>query len=318
MILFCGIPSEPPLELAIQSACRRGIDHVVFNQRESHFSDVAIDHHDGVLSGCLWLREHEWPIETITGIYTRMIESDSLPENRPRGLTAPDADRVARSVFLHQVLTDWIEIAECRVVNRARAMSSNASKPYQMQFISRFFDVPPTLVTNEPEEALAFIREHERVIYKSISSVRSIVQEWSARDESSLRKIRALPVQFQAFISGTNVRVHVVGTEVFATEIRTAAVDYRYANRQGAEVEMRAVELPCEVSKRCRELASTLRLPFCGIDLKRTEQNTFYCFEVNPSPAYSYYQEQTGQPIADALVDYLAGVVEEDRGRTSC
>jgi hypothetical protein len=31
------------------------------------------------------------------------------------------------------------------------------------------------------------------------------------------------------------------------------------------------------------------------------------CFEVNPSPAYSYYQELTGAPISDALVRYLAG-----------
>ena len=55
-----------------------------------------------------------------------------------------------------------------------------------------------------------------------------------------------------------------------------------------------------------------LDLPLCGIDLKRAVDGTFFCFEVNPSPAYSYYQDQTGQPIADALVDYLAGTNEEE------
>ena len=50
-----------------------------------------------------------------------------------------------------------------------------------------------------------------------------------------------------------------------------------------------------------------LGLSFSGIDLKRTPQDDWYCFEVNPSPGYSYFEEQTGQRIADTLVRYLAG-----------
>jgi len=311
MILFCGIASEPPLALGIEAARRRGIKHLVFHQRESHFCDIALDHEDGRLTGYLWAQEREWPLENFTGVYSRLIESEALPENRQRRCTPLDPWRVARSAFLHQVLADWIELAECRVVNRAGAMSSNTSKPYQTQLISRFFRTPPTLVTNEPDEALEFIRLHGRVIYKSISSVRSIVREWSTKDERNLNKIRTLPTQFQCFVSGTNIRVHVVGSTIFATEISSPAVDYRYAQRDGLGVEMRPVELPPEVCRKCYDLASMLRLPFCGIDLKRTEQGAYYCFEVNPSPAYSYYQDQTGQQIADALVGYLAGITEE-------
>jgi len=48
-----------------------------------------------------------------------------------------------------------------------------------------------------------------------------------------------------------------------------------------------------------------LSLALAGIDLKRTPDGAWYCFEANPSPAYSYYQEATGQPIADALVRLL-------------
>jgi glutathione synthase/RimK-type ligase-like ATP-grasp enzyme len=55
-------------------------------------------------------------------------------------------------------------------------------------------------------------------------------------------------------------------------------------------------------------LAKTLGLPFTGIDLKITAQSCVYCFEVNPSPAFSYYEELTGQPISQALALYLAGM----------
>lgn len=307
MILFCGIASEPPVALAIEAAVRRGFEHLVFHQRQAEYCDIALDHRDGCLTGYLWAQEREWPLDKFTGVYSRLIEIDVLPENNHRS-KLPDPTRVARSVFLHQALSDWMELAECRIVNRAAAMSSNVSKPYQAQLISRFFCTPPTLVTNDPDEAREFIRVHKRVIYKSISSIRSIVREWSTADEQNLNKIRVLPTQFQAFIDGTNIRVHVIGRKVFASEIASPAVDYRYAQRDGVEVEMRPVELPPDISEKCRELACHLQLPFCGIDLKRTEQDSYYCFEVNPSPAYSYYQEHTGQPIADALVDYLAGI----------
>jgi hypothetical protein len=48
-------------------------------------------------------------------------------------------------------------------------------------------------------------------------------------------------------------------------------------------------------------------LAIAGIDLKVTRDNRVYCFEVNPSPAYSYYESNTGQPISSAVADYLAG-----------
>ena len=45
---------------------------------------------------------------------------------------------------------------------------------------------------------------------------------------------------------GINLRVHVVGQEVFATKIASDATDYRYARQQGREAEVTAVELDDE------------------------------------------------------------------------
>ena len=63
---------------------------------------------------------------------------------------------------------------------------------------------------------------------------------------------------------------------------------------------MRTITLPGEIEQKCVALSRELSLPFCGIDFKRTPSGDYFCFEVNPSPAYSYYQEHTAQPIADA------------------
>jgi glutathione synthase/RimK-type ligase-like ATP-grasp enzyme len=143
--------------------------------------------------------------------------------------------------------------------------------------------------------------------YKSISGVRSIVQRLAAADIARLDKICWCPTQFQAFVEGINVRVHTIGDAVFATAIHTEATDYRYAHRQGSPVTLQALELPDTLADRCLRLAHALGLAFAGIDLKLTPDQQVYCFEVNPSPAFSYYEVHTGQPIAQAVARYLAG-----------
>jgi glutathione synthase/RimK-type ligase-like ATP-grasp enzyme len=132
------------------------------------------------------------------------------------------------------------------------------------------------------------------------------VEELTLERIQDLDLVRNLPTQFQEYIPGTNVRVHTIGRKHFATEIESDAVDYRYAARFGSSISVRPCALPSKIASRCVELARAFGLRFAGIDLKRTAQGRYYCFEVNPSPAYSYYEEQTGQPIAEALVDYLA------------
>ena len=105
------------------------------------------------------------------------------------------------------------------------------------------FLTPPTLITNDPQRVRDFHREHGRIIYKSCSSVRSIVQEWNP-DDPHIDRIRLLPTQFQAFVPGVNVRVHVIGDAVIPTEIASTATDYRYSRRQGSDIEMRPTVCP--------------------------------------------------------------------------
>ena len=171
-------------------------------------------------------------LEDVSAVYTRMMDDRFLPELRGEPASSP---RRVRCREVHAVLTDWMEIAPARVVNRARAMSSNCAKPYQAQLIrSVGFAVPETLVTNQPALAREFLAEHGRVVYKSLSGIRSIVREIEASDLDRLDDIRWCPVQFQAYVPGVDVRVHVVGTEVIATRVDSDAPDYRYAGVRGA------------------------------------------------------------------------------------
>lgn len=200
-------------------------------------------------------------------------------------------------------LQTWLNVHRGLVVNPPHRSGSNASKPYQASLFGQFgFRVPETLVTNLPEAAQAFYEAFGgQVIYKSISYVRSIVQVMNPEDLERLDTLVNCPVQLQERIDGFDVRVHVIGDELFAARIQAEKSDYRFDR----EAQVEAWELPAPWDDRCLRLARQLGLSLTGIDLRFTEEGEVVCFEANPSPAFTWYEARTEQPLTEALCDLL-------------
>lgn len=294
MILFYGRMDDSPLRRAVEAAQERGVAHMLIEQRQLAHHDLAVAVDDAGVAGSIVAAGTRMDLADVDSVYLRPLDLPAVGDR---------VDRLRAETF-HTGLLEWAEIADCVVLNRPSAMESNSSKPFQLQRIAPFgFRVPETLVTSDPAAARDFRRRHGRTIFKSVSGIRSIVREFDDDAAGRLDRIRLLPTMFQQYVPGVDVRVHVVGTRVFATEIRSPATDYRYAARDGADVDLAAVELPGDIADRCVRLADGLGLPLCGIDLRREPDGQWLCFEVNPMPAYSYYESNTGQPIADAIID---------------
>jgi hypothetical protein len=307
MILVCGIPSETPLRMVTSRLDEQGASFVLFNQREFANCEIWFEVDGAQVAGELRIGDRTYKLQDFTGVYPRMMDDRFLPElsSEPPGSNLRNYCR-----SFHDTLMRWMEIAPALVINRCAPMATNSSKPYQAQLIRKQgFLVPESLITTDPELVRDFRARHGRVIYKSISAVRSIVQELGDEDEERLERIRWCPTQFQAFVDGTNLRVHTIGSEAFATAVRSEATDYRYAARQkGEAAELREVTLSADLTERCLRLSRSLGLEFAGIDLKVTPDDEVYCFEVNPCPAFSYYEANTGQPISAAVARHLASV----------
>jgi hypothetical protein len=307
MILLCGIPSEPPIEMVHEELKKLDVPVVMFNQR--HFSSMHMQFElsGSAVTGTLNIENNVYRLEDFKGIFTRLMDYRFLPEleTEPEGSWAR---RYCQS--LHDTLVQWIEVAQCRVVNRSAPMGSNMSKPFQAQLIREHgFWVPETLITNNPDMVRDFWKHHKKVIYKSISGFRSIVQSLSEEDIPRLNYIRWCPTQFQEFIPGIDVRVHTIGSKAFATAASSDATDYRYAYRQvGNGADMKEIHLDQSLSDKCVHLSSSLGLAFAGIDLKITPNDEVYCLEVNPCPVFSYYEANTGQPIGQAVAHFLAAL----------
>lgn len=305
MILLCGIPSESPLALVAEELRALGHPFALFHQRR--WSEYALEGQvsGGSVTGRLRLGPLVVALEEVRGVYTRLMDDRRLPD--VEGRPADDLWR-ARCRTLHAALSGWTELMPGRVVNRAAPQGSNSSKPYQAQLIARHgLAVPQTLITNEPEAVLAFRQRHGRVIFKSISGVRSIVRELHDDDLRRLERIRWCPVQFQERVEGFDVRVHCIGGEVYACRIVSDAVDYRYAVHEvGSPAALEPYALDGDLATRCLALTGALGLELSGIDLRLDGDGRAWCFEVNPSPAFSYYEHHTGLPIARAIARHLA------------
>jgi len=301
VILLWGVPYDPPLAAVERILRRDGVKYAFLDQRAVLDSELTLQVGERV-SGKLWVQGETLPLEEIRAIYPRPF---ALEQIEPLADVGRDSVAFRRAAAFQQLFSIWLDITPAKVLNRPRQMSLNYSKPYQASLIEAAgFAVPETLLTTVPDAVRAFRTTQTGVIYKSISAVRSIVAQLEQQDEARIQDVMWCPTQFQQRISGSEVRVHVVGEEVFASEIITSADDYRYAFLSGASLEIRAIDPTDAWADRCRRLAAAMGFPIAGIDLRR-DHGIWYCFEVNPSPGFAYYQERTGQPIDEAVARLL-------------
>ncbi len=304
MILVCGGLADSVAELVCARLDDCGYPYRLLNlgtfpagfQIKWHWQG---EHPRGYIATSDWRVD----LEELTGVYVRYVG----PEGRAPASGVEAGQSAAIYAECDSGLIALLEYLPCAVVNRSAGALSNHSKPYQAILIKECgLLVPPTLVTSDPDEARRFYDEcNGEVIYKSLSGIRSIVRRVSAEHLERLPLLRHGPAQFQKFIPGENVRVHTVGDEVFPTLVHSEAVDYRYGRREGHEVDMESTTLPDAVTDACLRLARKLDLLFTGIDLKLTPGGEYYCFEVNPSPGFIFYEQHSGQPISEALAGLL-------------
>ena len=306
MILVCGGLADSVTELVCARLEACGFEYRLLDQgRYPDGHTVHAEWRGGRVEGKIGGPGWQVNLDELTGVYPRFLGA----EGRVPLPGVPAAMHPAIYAEAETGLLALFEELPCAVVNRTRGGMSNNSKTYQALLLQECgLQVPETLVTNDPDEAAAFVEACSgEVIYKSLSGIRSIVRRVSQEHLARLPLLRHGPAQFQRFVPGENVRVHVVGDRVFPTRVLSDAVDYRYARKDGKQCELVEEQLAPKVEAACVRVARRLDLLFAGVDLKITPDGEVFCFEVNPVPGFSYYELSTGQAISLALAELLHG-----------
>lgn len=285
MILLIGQNNDPPLRAVAAELERMGALYLFVNGNTKLLKPWQPGS-EAVLS----VSGRLLPLEEVRSAYLR-----------PLGLGASESERQALGTLL-----TWADQSPAQVVNRPAASLPNNSKPLQAQWITRLgFQVPETLITTDPQAASDFALLHKEVVYKSTSGVRSIVRRLSSDRFAELQNVRHCPTQFQRYIPGNDLRVHVIGETISALRIVSDRDDYRYATRDGGAIEVSQVELDPTVADSLRAVVKQMSLLVAGIDLRRMPTGELYCLEINPSPAFTYYEQLAGVALARAIAELL-------------
>ncbi|MFD4599629.1 RimK family alpha-L-glutamate ligase [Streptomyces sp. NPDC058464] len=223
---------------------------------------------------------------------------------RVADLAALQHDRASaqRWRWLTTALTAWLDHIPGLVVNRPSIRSDNGSKPlHELSLARAGFRVPASVTGSSPERLRAFAAAGPTIV-KALSGVRATSRLVDAADLADFEPGQG-PVHLQRYVPGRDVRVHVVGDRVHAEEIVSAAVDYRTDGDAG----FTPCELPASLAEQVVRHTAGQGMSFAGWDFKLADDGTYWCLEVNPMPAYDWYDRRLGGTITASLLGLLRG-----------
>jgi glutathione synthase/RimK-type ligase-like ATP-grasp enzyme len=181
------------------------------------------------------------------------------------------------------------------------------------------FELPPTLITNDPDEFLDFYNQHNGNIISKLLGIaftkhigakfNRYTEVVSKRNVGYAETVRYCPSIFQAYVpKKVELRITVIGEQVFAAEIHSQESHHtRYDWRRYDLYQTPHLphDLPAEVRQLCVELTRKLGLCYGAIDMILTPDGRYVFIEINPNGQYLWIELLTELPITEALCDLL-------------
>jgi hypothetical protein len=309
VILVVTHPGDEHARPVLGALSRRGAEVSVLDLADpQRWGRLALSYPDG--------RHGAW-IGASPTVYAERIQAlwwrRPRPPRPPRGLGRA-AGRAAAEQSLAAVM-GWIASLQgsAALVNHPWLGDLAGHKTLQLAAARRAgLLLPTTLVTSDPAAAREFLRAQGRAgaVHKAVASR---ADSWrrtrrvGPRGTSVIPGFPHAPAILQQRIPGPDVRVTIVGDQVFAAEIDArrsgSPDDYRGHERQCRFTPCR---VPVAVERGLRALMRDLGLLYGAADFRRGGQGDWYFLELNPEGQWLFVEQRTGQPISAAVAELLA------------
>lgn len=213
-------------------------------------------------------------------------------------------------------------LAGRRFVNPPGADHAAGDKLRQLRLARELgLEVPPTIVTNDPEEARAFHAAHGGDVVAKMLTPLTISMDGgspfvhtsvvTAEDLEHLDGLRLSPMVFQARVpKARELRVAMVAGRAFTGAIDASRSEHGQVDwRRGLPGEVRWTPgaVPDDVAARLRRLLEALDLVYGAVDLIVTPDGRHVFLEVNPGGEWGMLERDLELPIAAALAGALVG-----------
>lgn len=271
----------------------------------------------GACARWLSFRGRRIDLADVRAVWHRRVRIECSPQIRDRR-----AMEYAVAESKHLLRNLWLDLTAPWVPAPQPISLDAEEKLRQLSLAASLgFEIPPSLVTTEPRQLLAFWREHRgQVITKLLASpsfresgldktYSRFTEAMTHRDLAALQSVEMCPTFAQAYVpKNVELRITVVNDRVFAAAIHSqrsahSRVDWRKYDLARASYERYA--LPPEIEARCVALTRKLGLCYGAIDMILTPDGRHVFLELNPTGEYSWIEGYTGLPITEAICDLL-------------
>ncbi|MET8627430.1 ATP-grasp ribosomal peptide maturase [Kitasatospora sp. NPDC004669] len=243
----------------------------------------------------------------------------SLYYRRPAAFAFPHLDpqdaRVAAAQARYGLGGVLVSLPRCLYVNHPNRIGDAEYKPSGLAAAAACgFQVPSTLLTNEPDAARQFIKAHGRVIHKPISmptylvdGIAQTVPVTEVAAEEIGDSVAGTMHLFQQRIDKiADVRITVIGDRVFAVRIDCDLLDWRVDYSTHTYT---AIPVPEHVEHALFAYLGHFGLVFGAFDFALTgperAADSWVWIECNPSGQWAWMEPPTGLPMTAALADLL-------------
>jgi glutathione synthase/RimK-type ligase-like ATP-grasp enzyme len=196
------------------------------------------------------------------------------------------------------------------VINNPYAETFANRKPYQLSIANSLgLTIPETLISNDPDAIKEFwIKNNRNCIYKTLTPMPDKMLETRRlleTDFAELDKVRYAPVIVQQTIEGLDIRINVIGSQVFGASAKTNIKEAEFDWRIDPTLKWEKHDIDERLQDTLRLLIKKLGLHYGSIDMRLTPNGDYFFFEINPSGQFLFIEIDTGQTLSDSMAQLL-------------
>jgi hypothetical protein len=318
MILVVSTPNEAHSDLVYQRLREQGAAIVRFNHADVPANAALSLAYTPAGRTSYTLRTTEGRIDLDdVGAIMYWRPDPPVPHDR---IADPDLRAFVAEECRGVVADMWHSLPGTWLPGRPTTVQTAQYKASQLRVAGEIgFELPPTLISNSPDDFLEFHRANGGAIISKLAGLAwfkkvgetfaRYTEPVSTRDVANADDVRHAPMIFQAYVpKRVELRITVVGERVFPAEIRSQAS--HHTRHDWRRYDMFATQyaphdLPRDVEQRCVALVKRLGLTYGAIDMIVTPDGRYVFLEINPAGLYLWIEQATGLPITDAICDLL-------------
>jgi hypothetical protein len=312
-ILIVGEESDPHIERVSNILTRLGANINFFNINNPSNYTVNIEYSNSSNNMEAFVNDLKFRFSEIDVVWWRIKPSILYPKN--------SKEDYIWSEFAYR---EWISVIDSFYFFMPNALwinprnsNFNINEKVIQLFLAKQlgFNIPPTLISNDPFKISNFIEGNKKSIYKVLTWFLEYPNKLiftspvdSKKVIDSADSIKVCPGIFQREIEKSfEIRVTTVGRKIFSVKIDSQTLEETKLDwrRNQFEVPYSIYNLPNKMNELINKMNIKLGLHFAAYDFIVTPNDEFYFLEINPGGQWLWIEDKTNLQISKALAEYM-------------